>query len=1188
MGRHIRKYWYLGVSLILGLILIFGLINLGLNNRNISESSTQKDYRLSIALVDEDNGGQFNDQQYNFGKNFVQLVTSDAKNNWTVTSRSIAENGLRHKRYEMMLVIPANFTEQTLQLQSSNPTSAKLEYKLNTSKNPLIRSQAEKQVNTLLQTFNQRVINMYFSSVVNNLHTAQNNVGGIVQKENQLNTALTVQVNKPFTGLNSQFGDVTSQGKSIESDYDDWKSQANTFTSEAKDSMTSVIDNGNTSLSALKDFNENQAALMATNKQTMEQYFKDSQEKQQEISDKNYEKLIANNTKALTAYQAQYDQSAKDYGILQRNMGTQLGVLNLMSGGQMDQGVAFKSLVDANNELKPALMLMNLFYTQQTNTIRNQSDLLKTTQEQLRTFFTGNKDGDVTDTAVVEKHIRQAILVEIKNSRDRSDYDEPKVNQDTEDLINQNIDTAVKAVPSNAGDLIGWLRYFDAIDYDSSSNYQNDIDLVNKYATENKIKDDDRGTTAVFDKQAKDLIAQIKASTDQHIYIPLDDMQSGQQVKLTINSPTSLALATNQLVKDVKAQLGRGGYSVSAYDNTIVITAMQDTEAQAVSVSPEFSVQAGSLPKTVLDEDTITVDYKLQLLSTKTSVDKKRSIASSASSTAPGKETDASSSSASESSTSASSSQANSDSVTNVSTSVSIKNLTDNNHLTVKLDKSAINDEAKAKLKQLVPELAKVVRASSLINGYYQSADAATPLDPKSNQKLTEQATAGSLYYSLENTSVDKAVAAVAAKELAPGFIKEATTQDQALTDQINTLNKQAENTGFNTQYQKEIAAVTAQTDNIDQAMKRLVNWYHNATAYVNGAAMTPKADLVLDDTKLPLDLVKTPELEEDTTSGPAIVKEFQEQMADSQTSINQTMTDAAKVKDMTPSFHQLQSTTTTLADSSKGIISNASGLTKDWNKAVGDHGDYSANFKKVLNNTKNGQADNQKVYDYLADPVHMKNSGEITSSTSIMPYYLTLIMIMMALFTAYALSLFERLRLIKQTDKFTNTSSVLWQNTPWAAIVTAVGTVEGLIIGVASRSILRSAQVPVVTWVMLVLVLQLVTVLIATYLLRQFKSVGMFLLLLLTALYLFFTPSLGIKIAAGTATKSIATAIPFSWIETLLTRLSSGASLSWLVYVGSVVAALLGIGLNLIVKHARAKEKGREHDDVPQADVES
>ncbi|WKF84408.1 type VII secretion protein EsaA [Lacticaseibacillus pantheris] len=1188
MGRHIRKYWYLGVSLILGLILIFGLINLGLNNRNISESSTQKDYRLSIALVDEDNGGQFNDQQYNFGKNFVQLVTSDVKNNWTVTSRSIAENGLRHKRYEMMLVIPANFTEKTLQLQSANPSSANLEYKLNTTKNPLIRSQAERQVNNLLQTFNQRVINMYFSSVINNLHTAQNNVSGIVMKENQLNTALTGQVSKPFAGLSSQFGDVTSQGKSIESDYDDWKSQANTFTSEAKDSMTSVIDNGNTSLSALKDFNENQAALMATNKQTMEQYFKDSQEKQQEISDKNYEKLIANNTKALAAYQAQYDQSAKDYGILQRNMGTQLGVLNLMSGDQMDQGVAFKSLVDANNELKPALMLMNLFYTQQTNTIKNQSDQLNTLQEQLRTFFTGNKDGDVADTAAVEKHIRQDILVEIKNSRDRSDYDDPKVNQDTENLINQNIATAVKAVPDDAGDLIGWLKYFDAIDGDSSSNYQADIDLVNKYAAENKIKDDDRATATVFDKQIKDLIAQIKAKTDQHIYIPLDDMQSGQQVKLTINTPTSLTLATNQLMKDVKDQLSKGGYSVSAYDNTIVITAMQDTDAQAISVSPEFNVQAGSLPHTVLDDDTISVGYKLQLLSTKTSVDQKRSIASSTSSSSSEKSTGSASSSASESSTSASGSSANAESAASVSTSVATKNLTDNNQLTVKLDRSAINDEAKQKLKQLVPELTKVVQASSMINGYYGSADAATPLDPKSDQKLAEQAAAGSLYYSLENTSIDKAVATVAAKELAPGFIKEATTQDQALTDQINTLNKQAENTGFNTQYQKEIAAVSAQTDSIDQAMKRLVNWYHNATAYVNGAAMTPKADLVLDDTKLPLDLVKTPDLEEDTTSGPAIVKEFQEQLMDSQASINQTMTDAAKVKDMTPSFHQLQSTTTTLADSSKGIISNASGLTKDWNKAVGDHGDYSSNFKKVLNNTKNGQADNQKVYDYLADPVHMKNSGEITSSTSIMPYYLTLIMIMVALFTAYVLSLFEHRRLIKSTDKFTNTSSMLWQNTPWAAIIAAVGTVEGLIIGIATRSILRSIQVPASAWVMLVLVLQLVTVLIATYLLRQFKSVGMFVLLLLTALYLFFTPSLGIKIATGSATKTIAATIPFSWIETLLMKLSSGAGLSWRVYGGALVAALLGIGLNLIVKHARTKEKGREDDDAPQEDAES
>ncbi|TLF41857.1 type VII secretion protein EsaA [Lacticaseibacillus zeae] len=1026
MREKLKKYRYLIGGLVLALILIVGLVQVSLNNQSVSEATPHKDYRLSIALVNEDNGGSFNNQSYNFGKNFVQLVTQDPKNAWTVTSRSIAENGLRHKRYEMMLVIPANFTQETLQLESANPKSAELEYKLNTSKNSLIRSQAQEQINSLLQTFNQRVINMYFSSVINNLHTAQNNVGSIVVQENQLNGTLTGQVNKPFSGLGDQFSALTDQSKQIEGDYDDWESQATQFNKEAKSSMTSVIENGNTTLSGLKQFNDSQTRQMKNNKQMMTEFFKDSQKKQSDLLNKDYKKLIANNKKALAAYQNQYNHDAKEYDAFHQNIDSQFDLFNRLSGGQISHGQAYQSLIDANKALKPSLVAMNRLYATQNDAIDSQIQKLHTAQAYLHTFFSGDQKGDVTNVDVVQKHVQSVILKEIKTEQNKHHYEEPKVNQATEKLISQNLQNAVKQVPSDTGDLLGWLTYFDNIDTATSDGYKQDIALINKFADDNQITSKDRKSPTIFDQSIKNLINGVQAHTQQGIFVPIDALKSGQKVQISIETPDVLELDTNKLLNDIASQFDSQHFTISATSNNIVITAIKDTESQSLKFTPAFHLKSGKLPKSVLDDNTVQVNYQLQLATndgTKTITEVKKVPAEKAATTTTQpatagdqtqKTTDAAGDTGADQKTDTdktdASAQAPDQSTTKETNKV--KNLADDNQLTVKLDHPALDVAAKQKLTHLVTELTKIVQASTLITNYYGSNNQADQkLDPSSQKKLTDQAGKDSLYYALEHTDIDDAVAEMAAKELAPGFVSEATQQDKAITDQIAALTKQSENTDFKKQYQNETDAVSAQTDRIQTAADRLVSWYNKATAYIHASKLSPKANLVLDNTKLPLDLVKQPTLEEDLKSGPALVKEFQDQMADSQKTVTQTMSDAAKVKDMTPSFHTLQKTTNTLANSSKTIVNNASGLTQRWTKVVGNNDNYSKKFSQVLGNTKNGQADNQKVYNYLADPVHVKNNGEITSKTSIMPYYLTLIMAFATLFTAYILATIEKRR---------------------------------------------------------------------------------------------------------------------------------------------------------------------------------
>lgn len=120
-------------------------------------------------------------------------------------------------------------------------------------------------------------------------------------------------------------------------------------------------------------------------------------------------------------------------------------------------------------------------------------------------------------------------------------------------------------------------------------------------------------------------------------------------------------------------------------------------------------------------------------------------------------------------------------------------------------------------------------------------------------------------------------------------------------------------------------------------------------------------------------------------------------------------------------------------------------------------------------------------------------------------------------------------------------------------------------------------------TWIVVISLIQLVSVMLATYLLRQFKAIGMFALLIIVAIYLFFTPSLGVQVLAGTLTKTITAISPFSWIESCITQLTGGTNLGWPSYLYLSGAAVVGVVINLLVYR---RNKGRKDGAANEAEI--
>src|SRR5699024_1299346 len=116
--------------------------------------------------------------------------------------------------------------------------------------------------------------------------------------------------------------------------------------------------------------------------------------------------------------------------------------------------------------------------------------------------------------------------------------------------------------------------------------------------------------------------------------------------------------------------------------------------------------------------------------------------------------------------------------------------------------------------------------------------------------------------------------------------------------------------------------------------------------------------------------------------------------------------------------------------------------------------------------------------------------------------YFIVLFLFLLSLFTAYVISTYPQKRMERQ-ELFVENHPIIKNNLPFTLSTADIGAVEGIIIGVLSGYLLQMSQTEVIIWIVLVTLMMMSMLLIATYLLRQLKMIGMFLLLVMFSFYL-------------------------------------------------------------------------------------
>ena len=219
----------------------------------------------TIALVNEDSPSQFNNQDYNFGKNFIDLVSNDNKYNWQVVSRSVADKAYSDGSIDGVIYLPQTFSKDLLTLQDIEPTQADVAYKIQPQADELSEKLLQDKITSALYDFNQNVVKMYYASVAGNIAEAENQMNATVGKQENLVSTLSHQVHQPFQSSMPNYASFISGTTSLKGINQANVAMQNSFTDSTKNLMKQTGESFSNQLPQITNYFETQKRIASIN-----------------------------------------------------------------------------------------------------------------------------------------------------------------------------------------------------------------------------------------------------------------------------------------------------------------------------------------------------------------------------------------------------------------------------------------------------------------------------------------------------------------------------------------------------------------------------------------------------------------------------------------------------------------------------------------------------------------------------------------------------------------------------------------------------------------------------------------------------------------------------------------------------------------------------------------------------------
>ncbi|MEF7662863.1 type VII secretion protein EsaA [Bacillus thuringiensis] len=1217
--------WSILLFIILALVLSTGVSYLALN-QNVKKANENTTPKMTVALVNEDQGTVFEGNKIAFGDQFVKNVNKNTKQEWYVVSRGVAENGLKNNNYNMMIVIPNDFSRKAVAIDSEIPEKLTLNYKVNATGNKDLKAEAENTASVILEDFNKQIIDVYFASIIGKLQGAQDNIGKIIEKGNVQTTMYKKDIHSPLANYTNQFktvqdytgvsvnsfkgfqdvlkgfGQALDEGNKSNSTYLDGfnnfqKMQtdnnllANNFTNQFNQYMNdmntgdalkqlSALESANKIISNQFTFSEKEPNIL-TDAAAIQKYLADVKKQVseydtelagklesdiQETVIKKLKQSMSNDGKQeifINTLMKQPDARIKKQI---ENLIAKLPSLNMEEIGQSDLPDATKLQLQNVIQFTKKYNKENNFYYDPVNKI-SLGNAIKEVKDRLYT-----EGITFSDTAkVIKMESPQILKIKIP--------EEFKLDGSTEALYIDDVDRTSDFLQSEAGEITIAPRNEGDIKIDlhvklKDPNINIDVfspvmwqwELSGTHTKETspekeKPNKEDKGT------QTENSKVENVVHKSQYGIMPLVHSAKNPIIKKMENTTGRDNGTGGNPGGGTGKDNGTGGNpgGGTGTDNGTGGNPGGGTgKDNGTGGNPEGGTGTdngtGGNPGGGTGTDNGTGGNPGGGTGTDNGTGGNPGGGTGTDNGTGGNPGGGTGTDNGTGGNPGGGTGTDNGTGGNPGGETG----TDNGKVTESTTNQVVHQKAEVLTKNissvLIKEAVDTVESyqglMSLYEMYYGIDLRTKDVGPKLEEgSLDAIATDQSLYYVLNKQSLIDLISNLVSSSITTeikqdmsGLKQKINSYQQSITSADQNSMLLAEKLNGTTQQ------ATSMNENLGEYVKGLAKWRENSLKLVEEQQVLTTNHAGEQTAILSLD------------SG---IKSL---MMQSQSLVESSKHSLATSDDVYKTFDQINGQAKEIQDSGTTIVSKADLLLNDFTKKMEDDKSFSKNFTKILANSRIGDRQNEMLYDFLASPVQKQNDGVIVAGNAFTPYLIVLTCFIVALFTAYAIANQEKKRM--QSDHFEEKFSLIDMNVPTTVVAFGISIVEGISIGIISGRLLKFGQDQSLLWIAFITFIMMAFVLVSTYLLRQIKMVGMFILLVFLSMYLFLTEAVGSKVDQMSSVGKIRQFSPLQYIESFLNDFISGKDTGKVIFVVLFVIAIIGLVSNLFVWHKKWEEK--------------
>ncbi|CAH0347672.1 type VII secretion protein EsaA [Bacillus sp. CECT 9360] len=225
MSEKIKPLSIIGKMVFILLLPILFFTFVGHDPMKQQETATR-----GIAIVNEDQGSEYEKGPITFGKEVSSSLDTDSDYKWYVVNRNTAEKGLEDKQYDAVVYLPSDFSRNIMTFNENEPIKAGVQYKVQTSLNAENLEKVQRELEVAKSKMNKQVSTLYWSHVSQAVEDIRKKFDNILEKE----IVFQKTMYDFYTPSSKQLaGDISQQKEMLESIFSSTKDAGKTSTETA-------------------------------------------------------------------------------------------------------------------------------------------------------------------------------------------------------------------------------------------------------------------------------------------------------------------------------------------------------------------------------------------------------------------------------------------------------------------------------------------------------------------------------------------------------------------------------------------------------------------------------------------------------------------------------------------------------------------------------------------------------------------------------------------------------------------------------------------------------------------------------------------------------------------------------------------------------------------------------------------